>query len=296
MPITTKNVLKRTHLMKRTRNQKKWLTLMVLVLLAACWLPVSAQATARVGVFKGYEIKPGAALQIPVEIRGAKDLYAVDLDLHFDPNVLAFEDADPNTEGLQPALGTFLDAGMVLFNTIDPQTGTVRFVMTQVNPSEPKSGDGILLVLYARALTEGESALEVVTADLSTREGVAIACEKVSASVKVSATAADAVAPTIPVQQPTGLIIIPTLAPTATPTPEPTPIPSTPTPIPATPMAAVATEPPSATQAQTWTEVEEPAENGFSLARSWWILLIPLIFIAGLVGVLIKNRKNGKEA
>ena len=130
--------------MKHIRALYRWIALLsVIIFLGRQFSPASAQTSAQVGIFQAYEIQPGARVEIPIEIRNVQDLYAVDLEIHFDPRILTFEDADPQMDGIQPALGTFLDAGMVLYNTVDPEAGIIRFVMTQVNPSEPKSGRGV---------------------------------------------------------------------------------------------------------------------------------------------------------
>jgi len=144
--------------MKQMRAFNRWIALLsVIIFLGGQFSPASAQTSAQVGVFQAYEIQPGARVEIPIEIRNVQDLYAVDLEIHYDPRILTFEDANPQMDGIQPALGTFLDAGMVLYNTVDPEAGIIRFVMTQVNPSEPKSDSGVLIVLYAVGAAEGES-------------------------------------------------------------------------------------------------------------------------------------------
>jgi hypothetical protein len=184
----------------------------------------AAQAEARVGVFTAYAAPLQTRLEVPIEVRGVQNLYAIELEMTYDPAILAVEDADPATEGIQPALGTFLDAGMVLFHTVDPQAGVVHFVMTQVNPAEPKSGDGIILVVYFVTQGEGTSPLTVSNVTLSDRDGTAIPASLVSSQVEVAAGNPTPQATSIPVQNPTALIIIPTMAPTAT--PEPTPLPT----------------------------------------------------------------------
>ena len=275
--------------MKHIRALYQWTALLsVIILLGGQFSPASAQNSAQVGIFQAYEIQPGARVEIPIEIRNVQDLYAVDLEIHYDPRILTFEDANPQMDGIQPALGTFLDAGMVLYNTVDPEAGIIRFVMTQVNPSEPKSGSGVLIVLYAVGAAEGESTLEVVRADLSTREGVAIPSELVENSVKVAASAAEIQATPIPVQNPTSIIVIPTLAPTATPTATPPPTPTKPAPTQTAVITAIVEAIASPTIAPTMAE--EP--SGFSLAQNWWILLI---IAAAIVGVVIYLNTGKKE-
>ena len=275
--------------MKHIRTLYQWIALLsVIISLGGQFSPASAQNSAQVGVFQAYEIQPGARVEIPIEIRNVQDLYAVDLEIHFDPRILTFEDADPQMDGIQPALGTFLDAGMVLYNTVDPEAGIIRFVMTQVNPSEPKSGSGVLIVLYAVGAAEGESTLEVVRADLSTREGIAIPSELVENSVKVAANAAEVQATPIPVQNPTSIIVIPTLAPTATPTVTPVPTSTKPAPTQTAVITAIVEAIASPTVAPTTAE----QASGFSLAQNWWILLI---IAAAIVGVVIYLNTGKKE-
>ena len=275
--------------MKHIRALFQWIVLLsVIILLGGLFSPASAQTSAQVGVFQAYEIQPGARVEIPIEIRNVQDLYAVDLEIHYDPRILTFEDANPQMDGIQPALGTFLDAGMVLYNTVDPEAGIIRFVMTQVNPSEPKSGSGVLIVLYAVGAAEGESILEVVRADLSTREGIAIPSELVENSVKVAASAAEIQATPIPVQNPTSIIVIPTLAPTAIPTATPQPTATKPAQTQTAVITAIVEAIASPTIAPTMAE--EP--SGFSLAQNWWVLLI---VAAAIIGVVIYLNSGKKE-
>jgi len=275
--------------MKHIRALFQWIVLLsVIILLGGQFSPASAQTSAQVGVFQAYEIQPGARVEIPIEIRNVQDLYAVDLEIHYDPRILTFEDANPQMDGIQPALGTFLDAGMVLYNTVDPEAGIIRFVMTQVNPSEPKSGSGVLIVLYAVGAAEGESTLEVVRADLSTREGVAIPSELVENSVKVAASAAEIQATPIPVQNPTSIIVIPTLAPTAIPTATPQPTATKPAQTQTAVITAIVEAIASPTVAPTMAE--QP--SGFSLAQNWWALLI---VAAAIIGVVIYLNSGKKE-
>jgi len=63
-------------------------------------------------------------------------------------------------------------------STLNPQdpdklTGAIRFAMTQVNPSEPKSGCGSIVVITRRGLEVGASAaLTLTSAELGQRRGV----------------------------------------------------------------------------------------------------------------------------
>ncbi len=275
------------------KNNTNWIRVIVsclLVFLAAGLVsPASGQAGgAQVGVFQTYAVKPGTRLEIPLEIKNVENCYAVDLELRYDPQILSVEDADPLRDGVQPALGTFLDAGMVLYNTVDAENGIIRFVMSQINPSEPKSGSGVLLVLYVSGLKEGESALELTKADLATREGQLIPAELVSGSVQISANAAESSGTAVPVQDPTGIMIISTLAPTNTPTVVPTKAPATPTSVPAA-ESVEETQPPQ-------TGVEEENVSDAQETRKPIVIwgLAGALVIAGAAGLVARRMKKPK--
>ena len=283
---------------------KRLLTLSLALCL--CVLPLNlalAQSGAQVGVFDEQLLAPGARVEVPIEIRGAVDLYAIDIELSFDPAMLSAEDADPSMDGVQPALGTFLDAGLLLFNDIDLETGIIRFVMSQVNPSEPKSGDGILLVLYLVGKTAGESFLTVNSVTLSDRLGNELPSSGVGAMITVAEDAPAVTSTSIPVQEPTGVIVVPTLA--ATNTPLPTAVPtatSVPTAVPTNvPTAVIAEEiaggePTKAVSLPAVVSGGGQEEEGSALAGIWWILLLVGLAGAGVAVYLLRLRgKPGED-
>ncbi len=263
-----------------------WLCLGVIICFAS--MPVSAQAVgeAQIGFFEEIIIAPGSKVEVPVEIRGVEDLYAVDITVRFDPSVIQAVDADPSKDGIQPGLGTFLDAGLVLFNEVDNEEGVIRFVMTQVNPAEPKSGDGVLMVLYFESNLSGESVLAIESVDLAMRTGEAIAVEPVEGRLLVEAGAPQREGTPIPVQDPTLIIVIPTL----TPTPTPTEIPPTPT----------STVPPGELdEVQENGEVgleiinqeDEAIQAGYTILDYWWAVVLVVLLVIGLAVYLFKTKK-----
>lgn len=224
-----------------------------------------AQTGTEVGVFEDREIRPGAIVEVPVDIRDVTDLYAFDIEISFDPEYLDFDDADPNKAGIQTGIGTFLDPGMMLMNQIDPEEGTIHVVMTQINPSQPKSGSGNLLVLYLTGLKTGLTTLEVTKVELSTRYGEAIAVSGVDAGIVIAAQAPVVTATSIPVVDPIQITEIPTLDPSKIP-PTPTTAPSA-TPIPTRTATSMATQTRTATatgqtaQARTTTATNVPTRT-----------------------------------
>ena len=209
-----------------------------------------AQGGTRAGVFEVPEIRPGVQVEVPVEIRDVTDLYAFDVELNFDPEYLEFEDADAYKTGIQAGIGTFLDPGMMLTNQIDPDEGTIHVVMTQINPSQPKSGSGNLLVLYLTGLRTGQTTLEVTKVELSTRYGEAIQVSGVDAEIAIVSSAPVVTATSIPVIPPIEITEIPTL--------DPSRIPPTLTPMPTGTPMPTRTATPLATQTRTATATGIP--------------------------------------
>jgi len=284
----------------------KRLALFTIILTGLILLPfgtVTAQGETQGGVFGDFEVSPGERVEIPVEIRNVSELYAVDIEIRFDPDVIQIEDANPNLDGVQPALGTFLDAGLTLFNAVDNGQGILQFVMTQVNPSEPKSGDGVLLILYALGMDEGESDLVVTKLEFSDRFGEAIPVETVDGTVSVSEGAAESQSTAIPVQDPTGMVQVPTQQPTS----GPTSAPPTPSPTPAAEESDQVSGETEAAAEPTEEEMQEEffvpvvesgspekveeAQNGFMLLDYWWIVLIVVLAVIGAAVYLLVTKK-----
>jgi hypothetical protein len=264
---------------------------------------VKAQDIARVGFFEEIEILPGSQVAVPVEVSDVLDLYAVDLEIHFDPNLLQVADADENLPGVQPALGTFLDVGLTLFNEVDNTQGVIRFAMSQVNPSEPKSGEGVLLVLYLIGLREGETGLEVRFVDASDRYGDAIPVEPVDGVVTVTDLAGNVTSLPIPIQDPTMMIAItpsfmtttPETYPAAVPSPQPTGSTLEATDLPEPTGAAPTEDMPEVIQAPqetTQSQDQEVRSEGFSIVRYWWLVLILFILIIVSTVYMIKIKKS----
>lgn len=266
----------------------KVFSLVTFVMLAALCVaaPARAQEGAKVGVFADLEIPLNARVEVPVEVRDVSDLYAVDLTIRFDPDILQVEDADPNREGVQPGLATFLDAGMTLFNEVDNETGIVRFVMTQINPSEGKSGSGNLLVLYFMGKQVGASPVTVEKVEASNRLGEAIPVSGVDAEIMVREGAPEVVATPIPVQNPTQIIVIETLMPTVVVT-EAGAITQV------TEVPAVSTSAEPTAVLTVGGDVDSGSEQGLEKQEKgslWWLLALPLVIVVGFI--IITRRKQ----
>lgn len=248
---------------------KSFILIVVLTLvLAAAPETARAQAVTRIGVFGPVTVGLGQVVEAPVSVEGAEGLYAVDIELRFDPAAAQAEDADPASPGIQLGIAGFLDPGLVLYNEVDNQLGIAHFVMTQVNPSEPKSGSGILLVLYLKGLQEGESALTVSSLQLSDRGGLEILSEGANSTLTVSASGPAVKATAIPVANPTEVQWIPGQA--------------------SSEEAGAAQEASGESQQQFMPMVKAEGADGQTESRSWltdtwWAALVVVVLAAGFV-------------
>jgi hypothetical protein len=169
------------------------------------------------------DVGVGEVAQVAVEVRDARGLYGIDITVGFDPAIVEVIDADPRARGVQVAFGTFLDPGLVVRNVVDNEAGVAQFVMTQLNPSEPKSGSGTLIVLSLRGKQPGTAAIRLNPVQLAQRDGMALAATVVPGEVRV-ATQAVAGPTATPIPTQSAGTPVPTMAPVtavaATATPE----------------------------------------------------------------------------
>lgn len=276
---------------KRTPYFRRIIGITLFLFLIAGFIiyPASAQSVAaEVGFFEPLEAAPGSLFQVPVSIRNVTDLYGLDFILEFDPRVVQIVDADPADEGVQAAIGDFLDPGLLLYNDADNEAGTYRFAMSQVNPSEPKSGEGNVIIITFDVAGEGETTLEMSYLKLGSREGIEIPSTGVDGSIVVNDNA-PAQSVTYQVVDATSIIAVQTFTPTPTATPVPT---NTPLP--------TSTSTPKAETLEGSSNTGEAnggnSEVSYWLVKNWWILVGLLAVVVAMAAYLVKiDRKNTKE-
>lgn len=261
-------------------------SILLLVLISTKTNLTQAQSdVAEVGVFEPFQVAPGETIQVPISIKGVQGLYGVDVTMKYDPGFVKVRDVDPVMDGIQSALGKFLDPGLLLYNHADNQSGILQFAMAQYNPSEAKSGSGILLVVTFEGVALGESILEITEVSLATREGEEIASKGVSNTIKV-VQGAPTQASTYPVEiQPTGLLVIETFTPVPTNTPVPK---ATITQSTIAPIQGDQVNPGEPYDSSMDTESDPPF-----LVRNWWILLLLLatVLSVGIIGYRKISKK-----
>jgi hypothetical protein len=213
-------------------------------------LPALAQDAAGVQVRlspASVQVAQEQTVDLAVEVSGVQDLYGFDLSLSFDPAAVQVVDADPKRQGVQVSQGLFLDPGLTAANEVDNRAGRLRFAMTQLNPSQPKSGSGPLVVLRLRGAAAAQaSPVGLVEVQLVSREGGVLPAALAGAQVAVLAS------------PPAG----------PTPTPLPTQHPGVELPDLPDPTLPAATEPPAAAVLESPTATPPAAEAGSPLPAS----------------------------
>jgi hypothetical protein len=136
----------------------KTISATILVALFFLFAPSSAFADSVLSVSSPATVAPGDTFAVDVNISGAADLYAFQLDLAFDPTLL---------EATSVSEGSFLDGGVsgntfFIPGTIDNTGGTVSLnADSLIGPPPGVTGDGTLLVFDFTALNPGTSALTI---------------------------------------------------------------------------------------------------------------------------------------
>jgi hypothetical protein len=119
------------------------------------------------------EIGAGQSETLQILLVNADKVYGIDLQAAFDPAVVEVVDADSKKTGIQMLPGGFLKADYMARNLADNKTGTLRYVATQLNPTPPSSGKGIILSIRFRGRKAGtHTKVTIVSAVIADRRGI----------------------------------------------------------------------------------------------------------------------------
>ena len=198
---------------------KKRISIVVILLTLWLALPVFAAAPS-VSLGNGVlELSVGQSVPLPVRVADVQDLYGFEMHLRFDPAVVQVADSDPGTSGVQVAPGDFLSADFVVQNRADNQAGTIDFAVTQLNPSEPKSGSGTLFTVYFQGIAADKtSRAEAANGAFATRDAVPIEVSIAGAEIKVIGALAAGGSPTTSPTSELPITATPTTPPASAPT------------------------------------------------------------------------------
>ncbi|MBN2551067.1 MAG: hypothetical protein JXB15_18035 [Anaerolineales bacterium] len=132
-------------------------------------------------------------VNVDIWVNDVANLYGADVQLTFDPNLLEVVDARPFETGVQILpVSTFLKPDWIIRNVADNTLGTIWYATTQLNPTLPVTGTGIIATITFRAKNQGTSALHFTYTKLATRDGDPIPGTPVDGSIQTTPPAAPA--------------------------------------------------------------------------------------------------------
>jgi hypothetical protein len=123
-------------------------------------------------------IRVGQRAIIELTVDQVSGIYGAEIHLRFDPKVLQVVDADPGQEGTQLELGTLPSPDFVVQNRADNTAGTIDYAVTQLPPTQPGQGEGVIARVTFEAKQAAVSQVQFeqfVLADTEGRNIVAVA-------------------------------------------------------------------------------------------------------------------------
>lgn len=190
-----------------------------------------------------YRVEPSAVTTIAVFLENATDVYGIDVRASYDPELVEVVDADLDRDGLQVEAGQFPQPDFVAVSNANPQTGTVHYVVTQLNPTLPATGSGIVFLVRLRGRgIAGTSEFRIEHVEISSRDGDLLPVQWSAATIETAVTGALASE-----AQPTGVALAPTVAVQPAPSASPS-APATLTPEPSEPSSVAPAQPAVSTQ------------------------------------------------
>lgn len=142
---------------------------LLLVFVLSLGLPTKAASQTDTIVYAspaGVPLNAGETLEIAIRIENVTDLYAFDLEVSYDQDILTV---------IEVQLGDFIESGFMVGPKIED--GVIQFANSQIDPALPKSGDGVLITIEVQALVDiDEVHLNIIKAELSDRNAILIPC------------------------------------------------------------------------------------------------------------------------
>jgi len=137
-----------------------------------------AEVSLRIEETDTWTIDGCGYLDVYIHLANMHDLYALNIELKFNPAVLEVVDLDlaPAAEGinLAPVPGWF-DAGYWAVNKANNTTGTIQYATTLMRPTEPVTGAGDVAKIRFRAKALADDTPVTITkAEFSDRDGFLI--------------------------------------------------------------------------------------------------------------------------
>jgi len=145
--------------MRRPRHDVTRMLLALMCLILGAWgmpgaLAQTPETVVAITPLTGAQVYLGEEVTLAVEVQGAVDLYAVDVRTSFTPGIVAVTDLKP---------GDLPEPEFIIRRVRNNTTGTTWYATSQVRPTAPKSGDGVIHYLTFKGLTEGTAQLAITS-------------------------------------------------------------------------------------------------------------------------------------
>jgi len=131
-------------------------------------------------------VAAGQTQTVAVVAVGVADLYGIDVRASFDPALIEIVDADPAHDGVQMTPGVLPQPDFVAINVVDNAAGTLRYATTQINPTPPAAGDGVVFRLQVRGKAAGVSPLRIDLVEMANRSGELLGVTTQDAAITVT--------------------------------------------------------------------------------------------------------------
>ena len=186
------------------------------------------------------QVTVGETVVVDIRINNVEDLYGAEVELSFDTTIL---EVTALTNGSVP----YPDFVIKNYNN---GAGTISYAATQLNPTAPFTGSGVMARITFRGKAAGTSQVTFTGCLLSDRNGSVIPSNAYNGSVTVTSATPPTATPVTPTATPVTPTATP-VTPTATPV-TPTATPVTPTSTPVTPTATPVTPTPTLAPDSYW--------------------------------------------
>ena len=130
-------------------------------------------------------ISIGDTTNVVIQLDDVTNVYGVEIELSFDPTILAVVDADLGEEGVQISEGVCPTPDFVLINSADNTTGTIESVLTQLFPTAPCDGGEVATIEF-QCVSEGTSPISFTHSLISDPDGFVIDAPTQAATVECS--------------------------------------------------------------------------------------------------------------
>ena len=108
-----------------------------------------------------HEIVPSDYLTVAIEIDNAEALFAVGVEIRFDPSILSVDDAQQAKSGVQILPGTLIPAPYEAENSVDNASGLIdcEFMVDVMSGATAVSGSGTFAIITFQGIGYGTTAV-----------------------------------------------------------------------------------------------------------------------------------------